>query len=186
MRDDITILRGGIVIADGDPEGAGVIEQLTVNGQALLDMADFLEALGPVFYDRTERKIDVRFTLFALQTTRALALDNHLRASGNLGVADITIQLEENGETYSWTAAGAGWGAIASLELFGYSGTRGFQVTCGEFAAPELLDGSGAIGDLDGGNDDAGASFTDDWDGLSDEDDDAAVVAVADGGEDLA
>jgi len=180
MLDEIVIQRGAVTIADGDPNGAGVVEEILVNGQAMLDMAMFLDAIGPVFYDRTTRSLELKFTIFTAKTTRAQALDAHLRASGNLGVADLTIQLTDDDVTYVWKATGAGWNPIAP-QLFGFSGLVGLQVICGEFAAPAILDGDELLGDLDGGNDNAGAAQIDDWDCLSETDDDGAVVETIDG-----
>jgi len=64
-----------------------------------------------------------------------------------------------------------------------------YTLVCPAFEAPETIEGPAPdvdelLGDLDGGDDDLGIEPTDDWNCLSETDDDGAVVATFDGGAD--
>lgn len=151
MIEEIQISRGSggdaIVIADGDPWGAGVVEEMKVGGVAVLDLVMFYQAVAPVFFDMDGRTNTVSFHIFREQPMRALALDRALRTPLlHTGKADIVLTLVENGVSFTWTAAGAGWTPILLEELAGYSSVLGYQVTCGPFDA----EGNQALSNEDG------------------------------------
>lgn len=185
------ILRDLLVLADGLPDGALVIDGPMINGQRVLDVEPYIFAAGPVIFDRNGDFDVCTFTIARVHASKSLSLDHALRhGQATRGVADLILQFTEDGSTRLWRSRRAGWEAHQVPAPEGYSSAVRYKVICPGFDAPsttegEALDGSELTGDLDGGDDNAGVLPTGSWDCLSEGDDDGAVVRTFDGGTDV-
>ncbi len=188
------IYRGTTQLADGLPAGAIVTDGPTINGQHVLDIEPFIFADAPVIYDRFADTDTVMFVIAREHDSKSNSLDHALRHGRTVrGVADLRIQFTEGGTTRAWLSRGAGWEATEAPAPQGYATAMRYKVICPGFEAPEIVAGGGdgsspdtadLVGDLDGGDDDRGDVVTDDWNCQCEDDDDGAVVATFDAGED--
>jgi len=106
------IKRGSTVLADGQNTGAIVVDGPNLNGQRLLDVEPWIFADRPTIFDRETDSDTVTFTIARLHNSQTAALDHALRhGRASRGVADLILQLEEDGVTTLWRALGAGWRA---------------------------------------------------------------------------
>lgn len=188
--DGFIIQRGDLVLADGQRDGSLVVDGPNINGQRFLDLEPFLFGGRPTIYDRAGDAMVCSFTIALTHDTEAAALDHVLRHGPNVrGVAPLILILTRGAVTTLWRALGAGWRSTAAPAPSGFASAMQYEVVIPAFEAPEVIgapapDGSELLGDLDGGDDDTGVVPTEDWDCLSDEDDDGAIVQSIDGGDD--
>jgi hypothetical protein len=130
----VQIFRNLTQLADGDPYGLGVVEELRVDGRHVLDVVAFLRASGPTVFDRKTRTKGVSFAIFRTFATEHEALAHHLaHHETGTGVFDFTLRFVEGGFAYTWLLEDAGWEQITQGELTGVSVRTAYQLIGGRF-----------------------------------------------------
>lgn len=180
----IVLKCGSTILADGDPHGA-IVASLSLNGIRLIDESSRVLAAFIVNLDRVTHRNVVQVTVAKTHASRSAALDHVLRHPQAIcGVADLILQLTEDGTTHTWRMAAAAWRQVSSPAPLGVATPSvAYEITGGQIlhtTTPDELPWYEAT--LDGGDTarSLGAAY---WGGSAADDQTRLPIYHFDGGD---